>query len=124
MLFQVLSGVGLLLGYRAWRFRRRGSTSVATTAGQTGAGGFVGPCQPAVALAGLPIGLLALFSQLKAICTALAALRVRLFRFLPAAEVDAYWQRAVLPPVHGSAPPARAALLPGGALRAAGGAVR
>jgi len=28
VLLQVLSGVALLLGYRAWRFRMRGSTSL------------------------------------------------------------------------------------------------
>jgi hypothetical protein len=41
--------------------------------------------------------LLALFSQLTATWTALAAPRVLLVRFLPAEEVDAYWQRVMLP---------------------------
>jgi len=46
---------------------------------------------------GLQGGVLALFSRLTAIWTALAALRVLMVHFLPAEAVDAYWQRVMLP---------------------------
>jgi len=70
---------------------------LATSAGRVGAGGFVCPHQPAVAQAVPPCWVAGVFSQLTAIWTALAALRVLMVHFLPAEAVDAYWQRVMLP---------------------------
>jgi small-conductance mechanosensitive channel len=98
VLLQVLVAVGLLLAYRAWRFRGRGSASlwrpVLAKAVLVGLFALASLLLPQL---GLPGGLLALFAQLTAIWTALAALRVLLRRIVPPEAVDSYWQRAVLP---------------------------
>jgi len=92
VLLQVLSGVALLLGYRAWRFRMRGSTSLwRPLLAKLVLVGLFALASLLLPKLGLQGGVLALFSRLTAIWTALAALRVLLVRFLPAEEVDAYW---------------------------------
>ena len=97
MLLQVLSGVALLLGYRAWRFRMRGSTSLwRPLLAKLVLVDLFALTSLLLPKLGLQGGVLALFSQLTAIWTALAALRVLLVHFLPAEEVDAYWQRVML----------------------------
>jgi len=98
VLLQVLVAVGLLLGYRAWRFRGRGSASpwrpVLAKAVLVGFFALASLLFPQLGLAG---GLLSLFGQITAIWTALAALRLLLRRVVSVEAVDSYWQRAVLP---------------------------
>ena len=98
VVLQVLVAIGLLLGYRAWRFRGRGAISpwraVLAKLLLVALFGFASLLLPQLGFAG---GLLGLFGQIMAIWTALAALRLLLRRVVSAEAVDAYWQRAVLP---------------------------
>jgi len=98
VLLQALVAVGLLLGYRAWRFRGRGSASLwRPVLAKVVLAALFALASLLLPQLGIPGGLLALFAQLTAIWTALAALRLLLRRIVPAEAVDAYWQRAVLP---------------------------
>ncbi len=98
VLLQVLVAFGLLLGYRAWRFRGRGSASLwRPVLAKVVLVGLFALASLLLPQLGLPGGFLALFAQLIAIWTALAVLRLLLRRIVSAEEVDSYWQRAVLP---------------------------
>ena len=98
VLLQVLVAVGLLLGYRAWRFRGRGSASLwRPVLAKVVLAGLFALASLLLPQLGLPGGFLALFAQLIAIWTALAVLRLLLRRIVSAEAVDSYWQRAVLP---------------------------
>jgi potassium efflux system protein len=98
VVLQVLVAVALLLSYRVWRFRGRGSRrpwrAVLAKVVLAALFGLASLLLPQLGMAG---GLLGLFGQITAIWTALAALRLLLRRAADAEAVEAFWQRAVLP---------------------------
>ena len=98
VLLQVLVSVALLLGYRAWRFRGRGALSPwRAVLAKLVLAALLSLVSLLLPKLGLPGGLVGLIGQLTAIWTALSALRLLLRRVVDGEEVDAYWQRAVLP---------------------------
>jgi small-conductance mechanosensitive channel len=97
LLLQLLLGIALLLGYRAWRLRNPSAVSWRPVLAKLALGALVALASLVLTKLGWPGGLLALLGQLVAIWTGLAVLRLLLRRRLDGGAVESYWQRAVLP---------------------------
>ena len=97
LLLQLLLGIALLLGYRAWRLRNPSAVSWRPVLAKLALGALLALASLVLTKLGWPGGLLALLGQLVAIWTGLAVLRLLLRRRLDGGAVESYWQRAVLP---------------------------